>query len=76
MLEALLARQQRPGAQNGHVANEDEVSSLVFQCGKGELGEEYIWFLGDLGDTGLYFSVVVTGILVHMAVSSTKLPFM
>jgi len=38
------------------------------------LGEEYVQFLGDLGDTGLYFSVMVTGILVHMAVSSTKLP--
>ena len=31
ILEALLARQQRPGAQNSNVANEDEVSSMVFQ---------------------------------------------
>jgi hypothetical protein len=74
MLEALLARQQRPGAQNGHVANGDEVRSMVLQWSKGELDEEYIWFLGDLGDIGLYFSVVVTSILVHVAVSSTELP--
>jgi len=73
-LEALLAQQQRLGAQNSNVTNGNEVRSMVFQWSKGELGKEYIWFLGDLGDAGLYFSVVVTSILVHMAVSSTKLP--
>jgi hypothetical protein len=74
MLEALLARQQRPGAQNGHVANEDEVRSTVFEWSKGELAVECIWFLGDLGDNGLYFFVVVTSILVHTKVRSTELP--
>jgi len=76
ILEALLAQQQRPGAQNDRVTDEDEVRSMVFQWSKVELGKEYIWFLGDLGDTGSYFCVVVSGILVHIAVSSTKLPIL
>jgi len=55
MLEALLARQQRPGAQNGQVADGDEVMSMVFQWSEGELVMECIWFLGQLGDTFVLF---------------------
>jgi hypothetical protein len=48
MLEAILARQQRLGAQNGVAANEDKVRSMLFQSHKGKLDKEYIWFPGDL----------------------------
>jgi len=74
LLEAFLAQQQRLGAQNSHVADGDEVRSMVFQWSEGELAVECIWFLGNLGNTGSYFSVVVTCILVHTAVSNTELP--
>jgi hypothetical protein len=35
-LKDILAKQQKPGVQNGHGTNEDEVRSMVFQCSKGE----------------------------------------
>jgi hypothetical protein len=70
MLEALFARQQRPGAQNGHAENKDQVRSVIFQWSRGELGEEYIWFPGDLVDTGSYFSVVVTSTVWYATTNS------
>jgi len=42
ILEALLARQQRPRAQDGQAEDGNEVRSMVFQWSEGELAVERI----------------------------------